>query len=194
LTTFVLLERVGRSILCLGIHHRWKTFNVVAISGFLNCLNFGTGNLQKSNPTFPGGRFAVGLLILRLAATIGMCFCGGILLTSIDTFTKNQISNVTHMILGLVLISGSIFVMLGFMMRFVSITAAVCELMTSFMLMPTADMVEQADFCRPAFLLLAGIAIALTLLGPGALSIDSRRYGYQRIFIPTSEKRDKKET
>jgi uncharacterized membrane protein YphA (DoxX/SURF4 family) len=147
--------------------------------------------LQKLYSTFPGSFPGIGLLILRTVAGIAMGVYGGIILTSLDTSVNGQISDVSHLILSLLLISGSILFILGLMMPFVSIILAICEFGMAFNNLTSDDSLQSKKFGWVALFLLASIATALAFLGPGAFSIDARLFGRRRIFIPSSKKDDK---
>lgn len=144
--------------------------------------------MQKHFSTFPGGRFGVGLLILRMAAGIANVFYGGILLSRSGTFAASQALYLCQMVLGLLLISGSIFLILGLMVPSVSILAAGCQLIAAYVSLTVADPLQGKRFGSIALLLLASITIALFFLGPGVYSIDARLYGRKRIFIPSPKK------
>lgn len=146
--------------------------------------------MQKSYSTFPGGRFGIGLLILRMAAGIAAGCFGVVILSSLEPFTKNQFSSLGHLILGLLLVAGGILMVLGLMTPFVSIALAACELTAAVVRPVPAEALEKFDFGPTLLVLLASVAAALVLLGPGALSIDARLYGHQRIFLPSSKKQN----
>jgi uncharacterized membrane protein YphA (DoxX/SURF4 family) len=55
------------------------------------------------------------------------------------------------------------------------------------------DPLQGRRFGWISLLLLAGVTIALFFLGPGAYSIDSRRYGRRRIFIPARKGEEREE-
>lgn len=150
--------------------------------------------MQKLYSIFPGGSHGIGLLILRIAAGVAAGFFGGTLLRRPETAMNSQISFIGHLILSLLLISGSIFLILGLMMPFISITMAVCELTAAYLKLALVDPAPGSGFSWIALLLLASIAIALFFLGPGAYSIDSRLFGRRRIFIPSSKKEERLES
>jgi uncharacterized membrane protein YphA (DoxX/SURF4 family) len=146
--------------------------------------------LQKLYSTFPGGTPGIGLLILRTAAGIATGIYGSILLSRLDTTINSQFSYIGHLILSLVLITGSVFFILGLMMPFVSTAIAVSELIAAFVRLTLANPLDGFRFSWIALLLLASIATALIFLGPGAFSIDARLFGRRQIYIPSSKKED----
>jgi uncharacterized membrane protein YphA (DoxX/SURF4 family) len=149
--------------------------------------------LQKFYSSFPGGTAGFGLLILRIAAGIATGVYGGIILTRLDPTVNSQFSYISHLILSLLLITGSIFFILGLMMPFVSITLAVCEFGMAFNNLTSDNSLQDSKFSWVALFLLASIATALAFLGPGAFSIDARLFGRKRIFIPSSRKDERSE-
>jgi len=144
--------------------------------------------LQKHYSTFPGGRFGIGLLILRTTAGVATVFFGGILISRLGAFAAGQASYLCHLILGLLLLSSGIFLILGLMVPAVSIMMTGLELVAAYISLTVADPLQGKEFGSIALLLLASISIALFLLGPGAYSIDARIYGRKRIFIPSPKK------
>ena len=144
--------------------------------------------MQKLYSTFPGGTPGIGLLILRTAAGIATGIYGGILLSRLETTINGQFSYISHLILSLILITGSIFFILGLMTPFVSITLAVSELIAAIVRLTLPNPLDGFRFTWIALLLLASIATALIFLGPGAFSIDSRIFGRRQIFIKPPKK------
>jgi uncharacterized membrane protein YphA (DoxX/SURF4 family) len=147
--------------------------------------------LQKLYSTFPGGTPGIGLLILRTAAAIATGTYGGILLSRLETTINGQFSYISHLILSLILITGSVFFILGLMTPFVSITLAVSELIAALVRLTLPNPLDGFRFTWIALLLLASIAAALFFLGPGAFSIDARLFGRRQIFIKPPEKESK---
>lgn len=141
--------------------------------------------MQKLFSTFPGGRFGVGLLILRTTAGAATVFFGGILISRLGTAAAGQALYICHLVLGLLLVSGGIFLVLGLMMPSVSIVVAGCQLIAAYISLTVTNLLQGEGFGWIAMPLLAGIATALFFLGPGAYSIDARLYGRRRIFIPS---------
>jgi uncharacterized membrane protein YphA (DoxX/SURF4 family) len=150
--------------------------------------------LQKLYSTFPGGMLGVGLLILRTTAGVGTALFGGILVSRLEMFGSSQFSYFSHLILGLLLISGGVFLILGLMMPFVSIVVAVCQLIAAYIRLKVTDPPQGGGFDWITLLLLASITIALFFLRPGAYSVDARLYGRRRIFIPSSKKEESEES
>ena len=147
--------------------------------------------MQKLYSTFPGGMFGIGLLILRTAAGVATGACGGILLSRLEAVANSQFSYISQLILSLLLITGSVFFLLGLMMPFVAITVAVCELAAAFIRLIQTTPPQESRFGWIEVLLLASVATALIFLGPGAYSIDARLFGRRRIFIPSSKNEEK---
>lgn len=140
--------------------------------------------LKKHYSNFPGGMLGVGLLILRAAAGVGTALFGVFLVNRVERFATGQFSYFSHLLLALLLILGGIFLILGLMIPFVSITAAVCHLIAAYIGLSVGDPLQGKRFGWLALLLLASVTIALFFSGPGAYSIDARLYGRRRIFIP----------
>jgi uncharacterized membrane protein YphA (DoxX/SURF4 family) len=150
--------------------------------------------LQKHYSTFPGGRLGVGLLILRTIVGVATALFGGILVSRLGMYASSQFLYFSHLILGLLLISGGVFLILGLMTPSVSITMAGCQLISAYIRMTVADPHQGKKLGWIVPLLLTSITTALFFLGPGAYSIDARLYGRRRIFIPSSKKEESEES
>jgi uncharacterized membrane protein YphA (DoxX/SURF4 family) len=133
----------------------------------------------------------LGLLILRTATGVATGVYGAIVLSRLETVGSSRVSFTGHVILSLILITGSIFFILGLLMPFISITVAVCELFAAVIRTNLSNPLQGSRFGWIALLLLASIAVALAFLGPGAFSIDARLFGRRQIIIPASKQRGK---
>lgn len=146
--------------------------------------------LRKNYSAFPGGMSGIGLLFLRIVAGAAAAAYGGILLMSLDPIKHTQFPYLICFILSLVLISGSLFLILGLLMPFISITIALCMVIEVYFRFVQVSPLEVSSFNLIGLLMLLSILIALIFLGPGAFSIDARLFGRRRIFIPASKKED----
>jgi uncharacterized membrane protein YphA (DoxX/SURF4 family) len=143
--------------------------------------------MQKYYYKFPEGMLGVGFLILRTTAGVGTAILGGILVSRLGTIGINQFSYFSHLILGVLLISGSVFLISGLMLPFASIAAAACQVLAAFIMLTATDPPPGKRFGWIALVMLISITITLFFLGPGAYSIDARLYGRRRIYIPASK-------
>ena len=150
--------------------------------------------MQKFYYKFPEGMLGVGFLILRTTAGVGTAILGGILVSRLGTVPTSQFSYFSHLILGVLLISGSVFLILGLMLPFASIAVAACQVLAAFIMLTATDPPPGKRFGWIALVMTVSITLTLFFLGPGAYSIDARIYGRKRIFIPSSEKEGSEES
>jgi hypothetical protein len=150
--------------------------------------------LQKHYSNFPGGAPGIGLLILRTSAGVATALYGALLIGGLARLTTGQFSFFSNLILGLLLVAGSVFLILGLLMPFVLTVLAASELGAASVRLMIADQMAGDNFGWIALFLLVSITIALFFVGPGAYSIDARLYGRRRIFIPSPKKPESQET
>jgi uncharacterized membrane protein YphA (DoxX/SURF4 family) len=126
---------------------------------------------------FPDRWPGAGLLLLRLAA-------GAVLITQgIAYLGDKHDSGLLILTVGSVLSLLGLLLLVGLLTRLVAIVAASATLACIFSLLPTSQI---GPLVTPATAALAAvIAIAVTCLGPGALSLDARLFGRREIIIPT---------
>jgi putative oxidoreductase len=132
--------------------------------------------LQRLFSTFPDGGPGIGLLLLRasvggLAAVTGvLCLSGSI----------ERVPAVWATGSGLAITGAAL--LLGFMTPYASLLLALCLLAGLFSSVPAAFL----NFLGPKHLtaILALIAVAIALLGPGAYSVDGYLFGRREIVIP----------
>ena len=148
--------------------------------GFLNGAN-GRNALQRLFSTFPGGRPGVGLLLLRVAVGL-TAGAEGIfyLLGPSGAF-------LARWILGFILAASGSALIIGFMTPFAGFCVGLCLLG-----------IARAWFPGPLYgvqdsrILAVGMVItaaAISLLGPGAFSLDGRLFGRREIVIPPAARR-----
>jgi uncharacterized membrane protein YphA (DoxX/SURF4 family) len=136
----------------------------------------GTCALRRFYSTFPSGLPAVGLLVLRLAA--------GSLAIAQGVADSTPIRRV-EMVSPVVEIGAGALLLAGFLTPFASAALAITSLSIAFSWIAPAPAAINS-FSHSLFV--AAIEVAITLLGPGWLSIDARLFGRHRIIIPTVRK------
>ena len=125
--------------------------------------------------TFPGGGRGIGLLLLRGAVGAAAIIKGGIYLNGPATITGA--------------ISGIIALTVGFSLLVGFITPIASGLITLGAFAACFSRIGAGGLENTALSAFVGIvAVSLTLLGPGALSLDSRLFGRREIIIPPSSR------
>lgn len=120
--------------------------------------------------TFAGGWSGIGLLLMRLVAGITLVGRGVVGLGGEPQFGRAALQ---------ILSTGAgILLLAGFWTPFAGVLAAVIELWYAFS--------QPGDALT--HIMLATLAIALTLVGPGAWSVDARLFGWKRIDIRNPKK------
>jgi putative oxidoreductase len=121
--------------------------------------------LRRLFSNFARGSPGVGLLLLRVVAGVGLV-SHAVLRLGTGLPVKSATIEVFTIALGLLLFVGFWTPIAGFLIMVFAVWGA---------------------FTRPgdpwANILLATIGIALALIGPGAFSIDARRFGWKRIDV-----------
>jgi putative oxidoreductase len=127
--------------------------------------------LQRLFSTFPDGWPGTGLVFLRVLAAIPRVQQGieGLLAPSLPPLFALQ----------LLAAGAAALLLVGFWTPVAGVALAVAELCLSLL-----DPTDPWTHIR-----LAGLGSALAMLGPGAWSVDARRFGRKRIHIP--QRRDK---
>jgi uncharacterized membrane protein YphA (DoxX/SURF4 family) len=138
----------------------------------------GRHGLRLLFSSFPHGWPGIGLLLLRLAAGVsGLADGYSIALLHADMGSSHWVPGLLELLLGIVLLAGFL----------TPIAAALAAIRTLYIGLPLFA-VQDPEVHRSAFALLylATICAAIMLLGPGALSLDSRLFGRREIVIPKS--------
>ena len=126
---------------------------------------------------FPDRLPGAGLLLLRLAA-------GAVLITQAVAYLGDK-HDPGLLVLTVIMMMGllGLLLLIGFLTRFVAIAAVLATLGCIFSLLPISKV---GPLVTPATAVLAAvIAMAVTCLGPGAVSLDARLFGRREIIIPT---------
>jgi len=133
--------------------------------------------MQQFSSAFPGGWPGVGLLLLR--AEVGLtAVIQGAAYVGLDNPTLGT------WIIGLLSIAGGASLLIGFLTPVACVVvglAAICIVFSS----NPASAPSLFNAILPTLLLVV-VAVAVVLLGPGALSLDARRFGRREIIIPRS--------
>jgi uncharacterized membrane protein YphA (DoxX/SURF4 family) len=135
-----------------------------------------TCGLRRFFSTFPSGIPGVGLLVLRLAA-------GALAIT--QGVAEAAPIRRAEMVFPAVEIGAGVLLLAGLLTPFASAALAAISSIVAFSWI-TAAGVAINPFSH--WLFVAAIAVAITLLGPGRLSIDARLFGRHRIIIPVIRK------
>lgn len=128
--------------------------------------------MRRLYSTFPGGLPGVGLLFLR--AAIGARF----ILHALKWIIDPQSMSMGTWALGLLaLVTGAAF-MLGFLTPIVGALSAVAGIAVQFWPTLEPSIISLLNF--DAII----VALAISLLGPGAFSLDAHFFGRRKIVIP----------
>jgi len=125
---------------------------------------------------FPDRWPGAGLFLLRLAAGAVLIFQG------IAYFGNKHDAALLELTAMFVMSLLGILLLVGFLTRFVAIAAALASVGCVSFLIPMSKVGPLVAPTTAA--LVAVIAIAVTCLGPGALSLDARLFGRREIIIP----------
>jgi uncharacterized membrane protein YphA (DoxX/SURF4 family) len=132
--------------------------------------------LQKLFSAFPAGWPGIGLICLRFAVAISAIAQGlSTVATPSDAALSMSIEGTIAILLGVALLIGVCTPVAGF-------AATIGYLLMSTSLLLATDAYSRC--CGFRDLDLAAISVALTLLGPGAFSLDARLFGRREIIIP----------
>jgi hypothetical protein len=115
---------------------------------------------------FAGGAPGIGLLLLRLAAGIGVVARGVVALRDVPSFGLATLDVVTIAV-GLLLLVGLWTPIAGMLLSILALGRAASHLANPW-----------------TCVLMAILGAALALLGPGIWSVDARLFGWKRIRIP----------
>jgi uncharacterized membrane protein YphA (DoxX/SURF4 family) len=128
--------------------------------------------------TFPGGRSAVALLLLRLIVGVSASGQGILYLSQPPTWAS--------FVGAALLIPCGLCVLVGLATPVASLVVAfgILAISTSWLALPTERLLD----CRPALFELIAISLSIALMGPGSLSLDARLFGRREILIPPSSR------
>jgi putative oxidoreductase len=139
--------------------------------------------LLRLSRAFPGASMGVGLLVLRLL--LAVCLVadgGGRLVAGLNGATESGAA-VTGTV-GLVLVVCGAFAAVGFLTPIVQLAVVIIELGVLSGRLGTSALAGLVPNVWQARLVEALIGATLALTGPGAYSIDARRFGWREINIP----------
>jgi uncharacterized membrane protein YphA (DoxX/SURF4 family) len=127
---------------------------------------------------FPGGRTGFGLLLLRTA--LG----GGVLVQGLGDLTGASDPTAGTWIADLVAIAAGMSLLIGLLTPISAGLVGVIATARCASILPAPNAHPFASI--PSIALLAVIATAVVLVGPGAFSLDARLFGLREIIIPSS--------
>ena len=135
--------------------------------------------LQRFFSTFPSGLPGLGLVLLRL--TLG----AGLIGRGVLSFGERAEAGLTPWGLDVLGIPLGAALLVGFLTPALATVAVLTNLGTATMRIALGHTgTLEGELSR---LLLAAIAAALALLGPGAFSVDARLFGRREIVVPRSK-------
>lgn len=132
--------------------------------------------LQRAFTTFPAGWPGVGLLLLRIA--IG----GALILLGAAYCADPEPAMVWNWAAGALAAASGASLLIGFLTPVAGVMAGLAGL--GMALQWPSDVAQTVFDGRLIAILVAVMAAALALLGPGALSLDARLFGRREITIP----------
>ena len=133
--------------------------------------------MQRAFSTFPNGFPGAGLLLLRAAVGIVLLIQGFAYFTD-----RYNLGPLTLSVACVTVVSGA-SLLVGYLTPFAAGLAGMVSMSSVFPWFPapTPDLFE----ARVTPVLATAIVAALMGLGPGAFSLDARRFGRREIVIPT---------
>jgi len=139
---------------------------------------YGSFLLQRLFSTFPSGRPGIGLLLLRAVIGLSAIAEGVLYLTSLSS------PSLTLWLLGLTLILSGSALMIGFLTPLVGLFIGIhfLGIAVSWFPVPSGNLHD----ARLVALGLIVTTVSITLLGPGAFSLDGYLFGRREIVIPPS--------
>jgi uncharacterized membrane protein YphA (DoxX/SURF4 family) len=135
--------------------------------------------LQKLFSTFPEGWPGLGLVLMRLAVGLSGIVQG------IGTFIDSPAQMLSCAIGSLEIIAGAAL-LIGFLTPIAGASALLGNFAIAVSWFRTSG--ENAHDKTVAALYLVVMSIAITLLGPGAFSLDARLFGRREIIIPEASR------
>jgi uncharacterized membrane protein YphA (DoxX/SURF4 family) len=127
--------------------------------------------VQRFFSSFPGGRLGAGLLLLRAVASLTGISLVAARLIGPSTATLDLVSGVLSIASGVAVLAGI----------FTPASATILALTIAWFWFPVHAEVLRLGV--PAALVTIAVAVAISLLGPGAFSIDARLFGPREIVI-----------
>lgn len=123
--------------------------------------------------TFPGGKSAVALLLLRLTVSVTALGQG---IACLESFTW------VSFLRAAALIPSGFCVLIGFVTPAASLvtTISILAISTPWFVSPGERLLDS----RGALLEVAIISLSLAMMGPGSFSLDARFFGRREIVIP----------
>lgn len=131
---------------------------------------------------FPDGWPGTGLLLLRLA--MGMLLIS----QSLAYFRDKLELGISEVAIAAIVTLLGFSLLVGFLTRFVALAASIIEVVGIFSWLPVPSVGPLVTPTTAA--LSAVIALAVTCLGAGAMSLDARLFGRREIVIPPSSPRE----
>ncbi|WP_051979094.1 hypothetical protein [Edaphobacter aggregans] len=132
--------------------------------------------MQRLFSTFPNGWPGLGLLLLRSAAG------SAVLYQSVTCLSSNGGSTSPSWAFSLLGMLAGVLLFAGLLTPLASTVVIACNLGFAF--------APSSVSCHPSDAALAQtivVALSIALLGPGAISLDSRLFGRREIIIPDSD-------
>jgi uncharacterized membrane protein YphA (DoxX/SURF4 family) len=117
------------------------------------------------------------LLLLRWVLCAALLFQGGLYLDKAEALAPGWAVGLVALITGSMLL-------VGFFTPIAAVLAALC--VVSARAFPVPASAPNLFGQRFSVILSVTVLVAVTLLGPGAFSVDARRFGRRKIIIPAS--------